>query len=330
MPNHHLRAAAPAALAAAALLATAACGTTEETGGDDATAVETGPVSTVDARGETVELESPAQTVVTLEWAETEIVASLGVMPVGAADLEGYRTWAGAAVPVDDGVVDVGTRQEPSVDSIAGLSPDLVIMEIDDESLIPQLEEFTSVLVTQGSDAADNIARMRSDVTMIADLLGRDAEAEALLAEFDAKVEETAAAIEAAGTGDVPYLLADGWDDGSTISIRPFGAGSLPGALAEAVGLTNAWTGETDPAWGLGSTDVEGMAQFTDTELKFLYNNSFEDDIFNEKLMGNAIWDDLRFVEEGSMYQLPVGAWTFGGPRSSELFLDFYAEVYAS
>src|SRR5690606_32019223 len=160
MPNHHLRAAAPAALAAAALLATAACGTTEETGDDDATAAETGPVSTVDARGETVELESPAQTVVTLEWAETELLARLGVMPVGAADLEGYRTWAGAAVPVDDTVVDVGTRQEPSVDSIAGLSPDLVIMEIDDESLIPQLEEFTSVLVTQGSDAADNIARM--------------------------------------------------------------------------------------------------------------------------------------------------------------------------
>ncbi len=72
------------------------------------------------------------------------------------------------------------------------------------------------------------------------------------------------------------------------------------------------------------------MAQFTDTELKFIYNNSYEDDIFNEKLMGNAIWDDLRFVEDGSMYQLPVGAWTFGGPRSSELFLDFYAEVYAS
>lgn len=330
MPNHHLRTAVPAALAAAALLATAACGTTEEDGGDDESAADSGPVSTVDARGETVELEAPAETVVTLEWAETEIVASLGVMPAGAADLEGYQTWAGAAVPLDDTVTDVGTRQEPSVDSIAGLNPDLVVMETDDESLIPQLEEFTSVLVTAGSDASDNIARMKSDVGMIADLLGRNAEADALLAEFDAKVDETAAAIADAGTGDIPYLFADGWDDGSTISIRPFGAGSLPGALAEAVGLTNAWTGETDEAWGLGSTDVEGMAQFTDTELKFIYNNSYEDDIFNEKLMGNAIWDDLRFVEDGSMYQLPVGAWTFGGPRSSELFLDFYAEVYAS
>ncbi|WP_035735548.1 ABC transporter substrate-binding protein [Glycomyces arizonensis] len=330
MQHHHLRAAVPASLAAAALLATAACGTTEDTGGGDETDDAAGPVSTVDARGETVELDAPAETVVTLEWAETEIVASLGTMPAGAADLEGYQTWAGAAVPLDDTVTDVGTRSEPSIDAIAGLAPDLVVMETDDEKLIPQLEEFTAVLVTQGSDAADNIGRMKSDVTMIADLLGKDDEAEALLADFDAKVEEVATAIEAAGTADVPYLFADGWDDGSTISIRPFGAGSLPGALAGAVGLANAWTGETDELWGLGATDVEGMAQFTDTELKFVYNNSFDDDIFNEKLMGNAIWDDLKFVEDGEMYELPHGAWTFGGPRSCELFLDFYAEVYAS
>lgn len=331
MPNHHLRAAVPAALAAAALLSTAACGTTEETdGGDDATTAETGPVSTVDARGETVELDAPAETVVTLEWAETEIVASLGVTPAGAADLEGYGVWAGAAVPLDDTVADVGTRQEPSVDSIAGLSPDLVIMESDDEALIPQLEDFTTVLVTGGSDASDNIARMKSDVTMVADLLGRNDEADELLADFDAKVEEVAAAIEEAGTVDIPYLFADGADDGSTISIRPFGAGSLPGALAGEVGLDNAWTGETDELWGLGSTDVEGMAQYTDTELKFIYGDSDGSGIFNENLAGNAIWDGLRFVQDGSMYQLPEGAWMFGGPRSCEVLLDFYAEVYAS
>ncbi len=284
----------------------------------------------MDARGETVELEAPAETVVTLEWAETEIVASLGLMPAGAADVEGYRTWVGTAVPLDDTVAEVGTRQEPSVDSIAGLSPDLVIMETDDEALIPQLEEFTTVLVVQGSDAADNVARLKSDVTMIADLLGRNDEAEALLADFDAKVEEVASAIEAAGTGETPYLFADAWDDGSTISIRPFGAGSMPGALAGAVGLTNAWTGETDELWGLGATDVEGMAQFTETELKFIYNDSAGDGIFTETLAGNAIWDGLSFVEEGELYKVPDGAWMFGGPRSCELFLDFYAEVYAS
>ncbi|GAB3645127.1 ABC transporter substrate-binding protein [Glycomyces tarimensis] len=324
-----VRAAVPATLAAA-LLTTTACGTTEASGASDEASAETGPVSTVDFRGETVELDAPAERVVVLEWAEVEITADLGVMPVGVADIDGYDTWAGAAVPLDDSVTDVGLRHEPSVDAIAGLQPDLVIAEIDSEAIIPQLEEFTTVLVTEGSNETDNIARMKSDVNMIAELLGKNDEAEAILADFDAKVADVAAAIEAAGTGDIPYLFADGWDDGSTVSIRPFGTPSLPGALAEAVGLTNAWTGETDGAWGLGSTDVEGMAEFTDTELRFVYNNSLGDDIFTETLVGNPIWDDLKFVEDGSMYQLPEGAWTFGGPASSEILLDFYAEVYTS
>lgn len=324
-----MRTAVPAALAAT-LLATAACGTTEVNESSGGGEVESGPVSTVDALDRTVELDAPAERVVVLEWAEVEITADLGVMPVGVADIEGYGTWAGAAVPIDDSVTDVGTRQEPSVDAIAGLNPDLVIMEGDDEAIIPQLEEFVPVLVTQGSSEEDNIGRMKNDVGMIADLLGRNDEADALLSEFDAKVAETAEAIEAAGTGDIPMLAVDGWEDGSTISIRTFGEGSLFGSLAAEVGLTNAWQDETDGVWGFGSTDVEGMAQYTDTELRFIYNNSLGDDIFNEKLVGNAIWDDLKFVENGTMYQLPEGAWTFGGPASSEVLLDFIAEVYTS
>lgn len=325
---HLKRSAVPAALAAA-LLATAACGTTEAGADDEATA-GTGPVSVTDFLGRTVELDAPASKVVTLEWAETEIAASLGVMPVGAADLEGYITWVGASEPMDDTVVDVGTREEPSVDAIAGLSPDLVIMESDDEGLIEGIEAFAPVLVVEGSNATDNLARMQRDVDMIAELTGTTAEADALWTEFEAKIEATKTAIEAAGTGDVPYLYADGWIEGDAISIRPFASGSLVGSLATAVGLENAWTGEADAMWGLGGTDVEGMAQYTDTELKFIYNNSYNDDIFNEKLVGNAIWDDLKFVKDGTMYELPHSIWTFGGPRSSGAILDYFAEVYAS
>jgi ferric hydroxamate transport system substrate-binding protein len=325
---HLKRFAVPAALAA--VLAASACGTTEEGGGTDEAATEAGPVSTTDFLGRTVELDAPAEKVVTLEWAETEIVASLGVMPVGAADLEGYNTWVGGTVPLDDTVTDVGTRQEPSVDAIAGLGADLVIMEADDEALIANIEEFVPVLVAEGSNATDNIARMKRDVDMIAELLGRTDEAAALWGEFEAKIGETTAAIEAAGTGDLPYLFADGWIEGDAVSVRPFGAGSLVGSLGTAVGLENAWTGETDAMWGLGGTDLEGMAQYTDTEMKFIHNNADGSDIFTDGVAGNAIWENLTFVKNGEVHELPAGIWTFGGTKSSEAILDYFAEVYAS
>lgn len=326
---HLKRSAVPAALAAA-LFAVSACGTTEEGGGDEATDAATGPVSTVDFLGRTVELDKPAERVVILEWSEVEISISLGVMPVGVADIEGYNVWAGMAEPLDDSVTDVGMRSEASIDSIAGLNPDLVILENDNEAIIEPLEEFVPVLVTEGSNEADNIARMKRDVDMIANLTGKSTEADALWADFETKLADTKAAIEAGGKSDIPVFIVDGWIDGSSISIRPFGEGSLFGALAKEVGLTNAWTGETDGVWGGGATDVEGLAVYTDTELNLVYNNSFNDNIFNEELVGNPIYDNLKFVKDGTMYELPKGAWTFGGPRSSELLLDFLAEVYGS
>ena len=327
--RHLKRSAVPAALAAA-LLATAACGTTEDGAGDTETGAETGPVSVTDFLGRTVELDAPAEKVVALEWAEVELAASLGVMPVGVADVEGYNTWVGGIVPLDDSVTDVGTRSEPSVDTIAGLGADLVIMETDDEELVANIEEFVPVLVTEGSNETDNIARMKRDLDMIATLTGKTAEAEALWADFEAKIQETADAIGAAGTGDLPFLFADGWIEGDAVAIRPFGTGSLVGALGSAAGLQNAWTGETDGIWGLGVTDVEGMTQYADTELKFIHNNADDSNIFTAELAGNAIWDDLQFVKNGEVHELPKGVWTFGGPKSSEAILDYFAEVYAS
>ncbi|WP_100444778.1 ABC transporter substrate-binding protein [Glycomyces xiaoerkulensis] len=317
--------------AAAAVLAAAACGTTED-GPDEGeeTTAEAGPVSVVDATDTTVELDAPATDVVALEWAEAEMAASLGVMPVGVADVEGYHTWVGASVPLDDSVEDVGTRAEPSVDSIAALSPDLVITENRDEGVIEQLREFAPVAVAAGSSEEDNLQRMEDDLFMIAALLGKTEEAGALMDDFQSKVDEVADAIAEAGTADVPYLWVDGWEDGGTVAIRMFGPSSQVGNLATEVGLTNAWDGETDGQWGLGQNDLEGMSEYADTDLRLIYNESDNSGLFAETLPGNDLWAGLGFVEDGHTYQLTEGAWTFGGPESSKVLLDFFAEVYTS
>ena len=64
--------------------------------------------------------------VVALEWDALENLVSLGVKPVGAADLRGYRTYVAVGLP--GGITDVGTRQEPSIERIAKLRPDLIVV----------------------------------------------------------------------------------------------------------------------------------------------------------------------------------------------------------
>ncbi|MGW2149041.1 ABC transporter substrate-binding protein [Nonomuraea bangladeshensis] len=320
------------ALASTVLLATA-CGTTEapvtEQAGPSGSPSAATKITVTDSRGKEVTLDRPATRVVSLEWAETEILASLGVMPVGAADVKGYATWDTAA-KLDDSVKDVGTRQEPSVDSISALQPDLVVMEAArDAPLIGQLEKFVPVLVTKGSDGSDNIKRMRDDLDMIAKAVGKSDQATKLMADFDAAMAAGKQKLADAGAAGKPFVMADGWKQGSTISVRLFGKGSLVSEIAGQLGLTNAWTGKVDEQWGLGTTDVEGLTVLKDPDIRFFYNASDGDDVFADGLASNAIWKSLPFVKSQQVHKLPNGIWTFGGPLSGQQFADALVKAYA-
>ncbi|WBB52018.1 iron-siderophore ABC transporter substrate-binding protein [Verrucosispora sp. WMMD573] len=319
-----------ALVAAATAVLLAACGTTENTTEPAATSpAASGPVTVTDSRGKEVKLDAPATKVVGLEWGEVEMLVSLGVMPVGVADPKGYATWVSAA-KLDAGVKDVGTRGEPSIDSIVALQPDLVVMEDDrGANVITQLEKYVPVIVTKGSDASDNLGRMRTDLNMIATAVGKTVEAEKLLADFDAAIADGKKKIADAGAAGKPFAIADGWKEGSTVSIRMFGEGALVSQIGIQLGLTNAWTGETDPAWGLGQTDVEGLTALKSPDLHFFYNASDGVDVFADGLNSNAIWKSLPFVKQGNLHRMPDGIWTFGGPLSGKQYIDQLVSTYA-
>jgi iron complex transport system substrate-binding protein len=321
-----------AALAAVGVLTLAACGSTEpRAAGAPAVATEGGPVTVTDARGEKVELRAPAERVVALEWAEVEMLDTLGADVVGAADPKGYATW-NASAELDADTKDVGYRAEPSVDAIMALDPDLVVLEADGgDALIKQMEKAgVPVLITTGSDASRNLDRMREDFTMIAEALGKTEEAEEVLADLDEQFEETRAGIAEAGNEGASFAMADGWMEGSNVSIRMFGEGALFSDVAEEVGLENAWQGKVDEMWGLGTTDVEGISSLKKHEdLTFLYSSSEKPDVFAQGLSRNAIWTSMPFVEKGALHKLEEGTWTFGGPASIESFLDQLDGIFA-
>ncbi len=138
-----------------------ACGTTEAPAAPDpvgrvraAHAPPSGPVTVTDGRGKEVTLHGPATQVVGLEWGEVENAVSLGVMPVGVADVKGYSHWV-TAEPLDA----VASRTSApaasrSVDAIVALQPDLVmVMDELPDTAAAQLEKFVPVAMVTGSDA---------------------------------------------------------------------------------------------------------------------------------------------------------------------------------
>ena len=313
-----------AAAAASALLLTG-CGTTEEAGA--AAADGAAAITIVDDRGETVELDAPAEDIVALEWNTAENLVALGVMPVGVADVEGYTTWVKSEV-LDDTVTDVGMRGEPSIDAIAGLAPDLVVTTSDlPEAAISQIEEFAPVFVVRGADASNGIGQMEQNLENIAIATGREADAEKVLAGFEDKLAEGRAALEAAGLSGTEFAMSDAWASGGQVAIRPFAKGSLLSDVTEELGLVNAWPGEGDADYGLASTDVEGLTVLGD--VSFLYIASVEQDPYQNELAGNAVWQSLPFVQAGNVHRLPDGIWMFGGPSSMNDYIDAVVDTLA-
>ncbi|MET8174707.1 iron-siderophore ABC transporter substrate-binding protein [Streptomyces clavifer] len=317
--RRHLLTSAAVAVAALSL---AACGTTEPSSDDSAASGKPAEkITLTDATGTKVTLDGPAKKVVATEWNVVEDLITLGVAPVGVADVKGYTAWNTAA-PLTGDPKDIGTRGEPSIDTVASLAPDLVVATSDlSPAVVKQLRKVAPVLEITAADAADQIGTMNEGLDLIAEATGTTAQADAAKKDFEASVAEGKKALEDAGLGGAEIASADGYVASNQVSIRAYTSGSLLGAVNEKLGLKNAWTVKGDESYGLATTDVEGLTGLGDVHFPYVANDA-DGDAFTGPLAKNAVWKSLPFVKAGNVHRLPDGVWMFGGPRSMEAYID--------
>lgn len=317
--------------AVATTLALSACGTTEDTSeAEPSAAASAGPVDLTDGRGTAVHLDAPATKVVSLEWGPTETLVALGVKPVGAADVVNYNSYDKQA-PLDPATKDVGTRGEPSLDTIVGLDPDLVVTTVDlPENVIKQIEEQVPVLAVKGADGADPIGNMKNTVNLLAQATGTTAKATELLASFDAKITEGKAALAAAGRTGAPFTQADGWVQDGKVSLRMYTPASFFGAVGKELGLENQWTTGGDADYGLAQIDLEGLTKITNADTRFVYttNDSADGKAFDTALTGSAVFASTPFAKAGNVSPVPSGIWMFGSVPSANAYADVLVAAF--
>ncbi|MEW2545121.1 iron-siderophore ABC transporter substrate-binding protein [Streptomyces sp. NPDC047002] len=307
-----------AVAATAAALTLAACGSTEPAATASKPAAQ--KITLTDATGAKITLEGPAKKVVSTEWVVTEDLASLGVKQAGAADVKGYRQYD-AAVPLPNTPEDIGTRGEPSMDTVAALAPDLIIATTDlSASALKQLKKVAPVLELRPGDATDQMGRMKQNLDLIARATGRTAQAAALEKKFDAKLAAGRGKLAAAGLDGAEVAFADGYVASHQVSVRPYTAGSLVGTVNEQLGLKNAWTVKGDKDYGLATTDVEGLTKLG-KDTRFVYGSGAGNP-FDGALKKNAVWTSLPFVTRHHLVTVKSGIWTFGGYGSMTQYVD--------
>lgn len=257
--------------------------------------------------------------IIALEWKYVEDVLALGVQPLAIADIEGYNNWVKIPVELGEDVQDVGSRQEPNLELIAQLEPDLIIGV--SFRVVNNFDELNAIAPTlvfdpYPTDGASHYDEMISTFTTIASVLNREAEAAAVLAELDAHFAEAKAALEAAGHGGETYILSQTYMSSDIPTFRLFTDNAMAAQILQRIGLDNAW--EDEPQfYGFSEVTIEAFADVEDTNFFYIAQEDH-----NDFLTESPLWNSLPFVKAEHAYWLGGDAWLFGGALSAEVLVD--------
>jgi iron complex transport system substrate-binding protein len=265
-----------------------------------------------------------AQRVVALEWTYAENLLALGVQPVGVADIAGYENWLNIPLTLDPSVADVGTRQEPNFEAITALEPDLIIaVSFRAGQNYETLSAIAPTLVFDPypTDGTTHYDEMLATFNTMAVALGREAEAETVLAGLEADLAAARASLAAAGRLGESFVLAQIFPSNEIPTFRLFTDNALATEILVQAGLVNAW-GDAPQQFGFSTVEFEGLVGIEADN--FLY---VAQDDYQPVLTGSPLWNGLPFVANERAYWLGGDAWLFGGPLSMQVVLTTILEA---
>ncbi|MGA5661416.1 ABC transporter substrate-binding protein [Bacillus bombysepticus] len=278
------------------------------------------------AEGET-KLDKPAKKVVLLEWVYSEDLLALGVQPVGMADIKNYNKWVNTKTKPSKDVVDVGTRQQPNLEEISRLKPDLIITaSFRGKAIKNELEQIApTVMFDPSTSNNDHFAEMTETFKQISKAVGKEEEGKKVLADMDKAFADAKAKIEKADLKDKNIAMAQAFTAKNVPTFRILTDNSLALQVTKKLGLTNTFeAGKSEPD-GFKQTTVESLQSVQDSN--FIYIVADEDNIFDTQLKGNPAWEELKFKKENKMYKLKGDTWIFGGPESATSLATQVADV---
>lgn len=259
-----------------------------------------------------------ASRVVTLEWVYVEDLLALGIQPIGVADIRGYKTFVDVEPTLAETVVDVGTRQEPSLEAIAQLQPDLIIgTQLRHEAIYDSLSAIApTLLFNPYPDALSQFDEMQQTFRAIAERVDRRNTGEAVLRQMQDTFKTASDRLRSAKQTNRAFIL--GQFNEATPQIRLFTDNAMAVQILNQVGLENAWKGQID-RFGFNTVGIETFPKIE--QANFLYIAT-DNNTHLKQLQNNPVWKGLKFVQENRLYSIGAEAWVFGGPKSAQLLVE--------
>ena len=272
---------------------------------------ESTAVTVTDMAGREITLDAPATKVVALTASDCEILAALGA--------EDTLVGRGEYCDYPESILEVPAVQsgaDTNLEQIIALEPQVVIM-----AKMAQTEEQVAALEEAGirvvvSDAQD-IEGVYTAIRLIGALVGRNDEAEAMVADMQSTFADIAAKSE--NTGKTVYFEVSPLQWG----LWTAGKGTFMDELATMCGLTNAFA------------DVEGWAEISEEQVlerdpDYIVTISMyygEGPTPVEEIKSRAGWEGLKAVQNDAILNADSNEISRPGPRLKDAAETLYQFV---
>ena len=251
--------------------------------------------------------------VVALDWSLAETVLSLGVPLQGVADARGYRQWV-VKPQLASTTIDVGSRQEPNLELLTRLKPDVILISQAMASAYLRLNKIAPVLVYSIYNKDKHPLQAAQQVTRsLGRLLNKQAQAERVIQQTNHHFKANAEKLHDHKIN--PELLFVRFISDKTLRIH--GQGSLAQATIAKMGLHNAWQESTN-FWGFSTVGIEKLAEHQEAKLMIFGPQS---PAIERQLNQSPLWQAMAFYRQQALYPLPP-IWTFGGLIAAQRFSD--------
>ncbi|WP_442856722.1 ABC transporter substrate-binding protein [Exiguobacterium sp. ZWU0009] len=256
--------------------------------------------------GKTKVPEKPKK-VVALEFSFVDALDELGITPVGIA--QENKTDVSGLLGKDIEFTEVGTRQQPNLEAISSLQPDLIIGDFNrHKGIYKQLQEIAPTIILKSRNATyeENIDSFKT----IAEAVGKTKQMDDRLALHEERLQAAKKKVDPKDDRKVMVgvFRAD--------SLTAHGETSFDGELLEKIGIENAVTKTAEPTVTI---TLEQMVKW-DPDVIFMAE---ADPKLLKEWKDNPLWNQITAVKNGEVYEVNRDLWTrYRGLDAAEQIVD--------
>lgn len=265
---------------------------------------------TVEHAMEETEVPAQPERVVVLDNGALDNSLALGVKPIGAPTVFLDQPFFSYLEDQAEGIQKIGTIDQPSLETIASLNPDVIIGNKDtNEKIYDKLKQIAPTILAPTIGAT-----WKENLNVVAEALGKTEKAEQLMQDYEDRKQE------------FQQALGDQLEETTVSILRPradqvriYLSQSFSGQIIQDMGLPRPEAQQEDK---FARHVTEEQIETLDGDVIFWFSRDPEN-ILEKRIKDKPLWKTLQAVKDDEVHRVSPETWLSGmGIQSVNLVVD--------